>query len=543
MSKFATAVRARVRTTGKGTTHEGGAGFTRDPQSELYVTAVSTLLEPTFYESASDRENRIVELARKVALSDPEWVLRFVTWLRAEANMRSVSVLVACEAVKARLDEKVSETPAPDSGPGLNRQLIAAACLRADEPGEVLAYWTNRYGRNLPMPVKRGLADAARKVYTERSALRYDGGSGAVRLGDVVDLVHPTPKGPEQSALFGWLLDRRHGRRETPEADLALLPGVTARTELNALPVRERHAFARRVLAGEPDAEATWIKALAGQWEWGKSWLGQESEDGMFERVSDADQWRLFVEGGLGYMAMIRNLRNFDNAKISPDLVKHISGVIADREEVAKSRQFPFRFYSAYKATAGSHWAAPLAAGLDWSLPNVPALDGNSLILLDMSGSMFGWGGDRTKTTLAELAALFGVAVALRAEKADVIAYGTGSRPIKIDKGKSVMDHLSQFGSMGGTQTTETLRTNFKKDVHDRVILITDEQLHPDRFGSTFDSILPPEVPLYSWNLGGNRIAQAESGPNRFTFAGLTDQSWRLIPLLEGALAEEEWPF
>jgi len=60
--------------------------------------------------------------------------------------------------------------------------------------------------------------------------------------------------------------------------------------------------------------------------------------------------------------------------------------------------------------------------------------------------------------------------------------------------------------------------------------------------GSTIDSIVPSEVPIYSWNLGGYRMAHVEAGPGRYSFAGLTDQSWRMIPLLEGG-SEEGWPF
>jgi hypothetical protein len=41
-----------------------------------------------------------------------------------------------------------------------------------------------RYGRNVPMPVKRGVADAARRLYTERAALRYDGVSRQIRMAD-----------------------------------------------------------------------------------------------------------------------------------------------------------------------------------------------------------------------------------------------------------------------------------------------------------------------------------------------------------------------
>ena len=43
----------------------------------------------------------------QVTVEDPEWVLNFVEWLRSKANMRSVSILVAAEFVKARLDAKL----------------------------------------------------------------------------------------------------------------------------------------------------------------------------------------------------------------------------------------------------------------------------------------------------------------------------------------------------------------------------------------------------------------------------------------------------
>ena len=75
----------------------------------------------------------------------------------------------------------------------------------------------------------------------------------------------------------------------------------------------------------------------------------------------------------MGYMAMLRNLRNFDEARIDDDVRKHVKAVLTDAEEVKRSRQFPFRFYSAFKATGGNHWAQALRAGLQHSLANVPA--------------------------------------------------------------------------------------------------------------------------------------------------------------------------
>ena len=57
-----------------------------------------------------------------------------------------------------------------------HRQVVDSVLLRADEPGELLAYWTSAYGRNIPKPVKRGVADAVRRLYNEQSLLKYDTG-------------------------------------------------------------------------------------------------------------------------------------------------------------------------------------------------------------------------------------------------------------------------------------------------------------------------------------------------------------------------------
>lgn len=43
--------------------------------------------------------------------------------------------------------------------------MIASVLRRPDEPGELLAYWTATYGRAVPKPVKRGIADAVRRIY------------------------------------------------------------------------------------------------------------------------------------------------------------------------------------------------------------------------------------------------------------------------------------------------------------------------------------------------------------------------------------------
>jgi hypothetical protein len=258
------------------TTFESGTGFARDQKTELYLRATTSFAgEAKFYEKADDADNRAIMLAREVAVSDWAWFSKFIPWLRSEANIRTMSIMLAAEGVNARLAAKVRVGMEPNTPGKLllsHRQLISVALQRPDEPGELIAYWINSYGKKIPQPIKRGAADAFTRMVNQRQALRYDKAGKAVRLGDVIDLTHPTPKTPQQGDLFKYLLNSRHNRDDSQFP--ASLTEIAARKKLNAMDPQERHDFARKVIANDQMAVMLWHNALAGQWEWGKSWLG-----------------------------------------------------------------------------------------------------------------------------------------------------------------------------------------------------------------------------------------------------------------------------
>ncbi|HET6953774.1 MAG TPA: hypothetical protein VFI47_25590, partial [Acidimicrobiales bacterium] len=192
---------APIATTGERTrTHEGGEAFARDPESELFMLAVTNVVgEDTFYERADKRDARFVELVHAVTASTPAFIagadveagkVGFAQYLREAMLMRSAAVVMAAEYVAA--------------GGQRGRSVVARSLQRADEPAELLGYWLSRHGRNIPMPIKRGVADAARRLYTERAALRYDGLTRQIRMADVIELTHPSPRDDRQSALFRW---------------------------------------------------------------------------------------------------------------------------------------------------------------------------------------------------------------------------------------------------------------------------------------------------------------------------------------------------
>lgn len=252
-------------------THEGGSAYARDRKQELFFAVTTGFAGlDTFYETGEDRDKRVIAVGREIAVSDWTWYSKFLPWLRAEANIRTMSVILAAEGVHARLAAKQYGSGSRDTL--TNRQLIANVLQRPDEPGEMIAYWINHYGKRIPQPVKRGVADAVTRMLNQRQALRYDKTGDVVRLGDVLELTHPRPRDAVQGEVFAHLITARHNRDGyVPPKELT---EIRSRWDLNKLGEQERDAFAAKVKNGDPDAVAMWKKALAGQWEWGRSWLG-----------------------------------------------------------------------------------------------------------------------------------------------------------------------------------------------------------------------------------------------------------------------------
>ena len=519
-----------VRTTDQPTpTAEGGAGWSRDVKSELFLLSVTNMVgERTFYETGKERDSRFATLVRQATAEDPDWTARLIRWLRAEANMRSASVVAAGEYVKA-------------GGPH-GRAVVASALQRADEPAEMLAYWTATYGRAVPKPVKRGVADAAVRLYNENAALKYDGLSRGFRMGDVIDLTHPSPSAPWQADLFRWLLDCRHNR---PDPRLGeSLQKIRAHMRLEGLTAGDRRTF---ILTGEfPEyGHVSVADTLA---EAGMTW---ESLSGWLQGPMDAAAWTAVIPS-MGYMALLRNLRNFDQAGVSDSVAQTVAARLADPEQVAKSRQFPLRFLSAFKAAPSLRWAWALEQAMQHSLVNVPSLPGRTLVLVDLSGSMWSSLSDRSELQRWEAAALFGFALGLRAQAADVYVYGTGRRRVDLPKAASLLPTIKGLPNMGGTDTFGTLAASYTG--HDRTVILTDEQADTPGFSTAYGygyaNTADPETvlrgvrgPIYTFNLAGYKAAHLASGTDRITVGGLTDAGFRLIDLLERQRGTADWPF
>lgn len=500
-------------------TREGGAAYAREPESDLFVLAATNMVgEHTFYERADVRDARFVDLVHQVTALNPAFIagadlengqVGLVQYLRETMLMRSAALVMAAEYVAA-------------GGPN-GRSVVARALQRADEPAEMLGYWLATHGRNVPMPVKRGVADAVRRLYTERAALRYDGVARQMRMADVIELAHPSPRDERQSALFKYLLDRRH--HDDAVAGSTPLPVLAAAAELDAVPVDERRALLReRGSAALADAGFSWER-LSG-------WL----PGGL-----DAEAWAAVIPS-MGVMALVRNLRNFDEAGIADAAVDAVDAKITDAAEVAKARLFPYTVWAAYKHAPSDTWKRALGRTLDLTVANIPALDG-TLVVIDTSGSMQAPVSNRSKLARVEVAAVMAMATAKRAHDVDVVIYGQDNARMTPIAGASVLAGVDRVvrsvGSVGhATYGHTAIARWFDPRRHRRVIIFTDDQQHDS------GRVRLDHVPLiYTFNLAGYRPSALPAGERgRYTLGGFSDATFTAMQVLEGG-RNTNWPF
>lgn len=509
----------KTRKSGKRvTTAEGGTGWKRTAKGELFLAAVTSLNEDTFYESAEARQERVAKLVAKVA-KDGEWVLGLVGWLRRDAGLRAVPVMVAAEAVHYRLSKSMN---------GLNREIVRASIGRLDETSEFIAYWLERFGRKIPSAVKRGISDALNDLLNEGSYLKWSGRAsrGSVSLGDVINLVHAKPKNSHQSALYQAVLDRQYGAKE----DLTALPVMKARQDFLSMPVDKQI----KVLSGKK-ADSV-IKSAR---------LTHEVVAGSIGKIP-AEVWESLIPH-MGYTALRMNLRRISESGVSLDVIDEINKVLRDKEKVVRAKVMPIDFLRAYR-NAPLDFHAALQRGANGVLDNIPALKGRTLVLLDRSGSMGDYLSSKSQITRQDGANVFAAALALRCEDVDVVAFDTNSQKVHItskDLLKVVENDMPN--SRGGTYTARAFREHYNN--HDRVIVLTDEQTSMSSYwtgGESLDEALDAGLKkgaiVFTWNLAGYTAAHNQSKDRRWTFGGLTDKGFQMIPLLEKGVSQS-WPW
>ena len=507
MAKTNTRPKAVTRTV----THEGAPAYKADVFNELLLTGASTFFgEGTFYESADERSKRFIALVHEATKRDAGRTAKIISDLRTRYKIRTASIVAAVEYQRA--------------GGRNARAVIDSVLQRPDEPAEALAYFMANYGRSLPWALKRGVADAATRLYNERGVIKYGrNDNAAVSMADVIELTHPTPKADWQNALFRYILDEAHNhdgaqRLQGKGYGLKLLE---KNIFLMGLPAEDRRPVlddGYQVLA---EAGITW-EALSG-------WLGGPV---------DAKAWEAVIPE-MGVMALIRNLRNFDKAGISSLAQAIVEAKITSAEDVERSRIFPYRAYTAYREAPSDRWKYPLGTTVELAAGNIPSWD-RTLFLVDVSGSMTGVLSTRGTVQRLEVAAVMAAAAVKHSTDSDVVLFSTKNKALPPNPGESVLRHARRIASYNGDPTDRrgfgwssdplghgtlgytAIEEHFDPAKHDRIVIFTDDQMH--------DSPGPKATAckqIVFFNLAGY-APHSDWGKGRIHIGGFSDAAFSL---------------
>ena len=484
---------------GLGVSANGNVQAIKGPQHVLFETLVSTLYgKDSFYDSANEIVERMKAALAKVVeqhgLKGAEYAGRVALFAREHMYIRTMPIVMVVELAKIlqeRTQRLVAITKELDAlikldipgkinigevamlydgslkaGPTLKilsvqemidmrealnhmppaynlRALVKGVISRADELTDLYAYALTVFkeSKKVPMGLRRGAADAFNKFDAYQFG-KYNRSEG-LTLKNLLRIVHPEPAGSENSAIFKKIMDEA---LETP---------YTWETELSA--------------NGQKGAEQKSKKDL---------WTELITREG---------------SGSLGYMALLRNLRNMKEADISDATWKLVAEKISNPKAVAKSKQLPFGFINSYDVAKASNVPRVVLNALqeatELSLSNMPKLGDRVWIILDCSGSMNNFGGvygtQKNNNSPIKIGAIFGAALTKASKntfESKFTMFDDYAKHVELNSRDSIFtlyEKIMSRSAGGGTNLDSALAQKPSLGFEpDTVIIISDMQVN-----------------------------------------------------------------
>lgn len=457
------------------------AGGAAHPQTPEMALASQLLTSFVQDQFYRSAADQMTDLEALLAQVSPEFSAKAAIYARQEFGMRSITHVLAANLARQA------------GGQVWAKNFYKNIVRRPDDMLEIAALTKSKGAKMLPNAMKKGFA-AAFDRFDGYQLAKYRGEGNAFKLIDLVNLVHPTPTDRNADAL-------------------------------------------RQLVAGELRNTETWEAKLTA--------AGQQAADVSEKMQMKSEAWAdLLRTNKLGYLAMLRNLRNIGEQ--APELVPQVAARLTNAEQIRKALIFPFQFMTAADALrAGADFAGKrqleiaLTDALEISLANVPRFDGRTLVVLDDSGSMTARVGSKgfAARSCIELGAVFAAAL-FKANDADLMRFSDDASYIKANPRDSIQTIAGQI-----VKNAKAAGTNFHsifeqaKNGYSRIIILSDMQgwigigtgdgafrKYQRRNGST--------PFLYSFDLAGYGSLQFPED-KVFCLAGFSERVFDLMKLLE----------
>jgi 60 kDa SS-A/Ro ribonucleoprotein len=476
--------------------YEGAKAYKLSPEMELYSAVATAGLSDNFYEKSNERLTRIQQLISK---NNAEFTAKLAIYARSEMYMRSIPLVLAVELAKN------------NTGDGLVSKTVSNVVKRADEITELLAYYQLANQRNevkklnkLSKQIQKGLSYAFNQ-FDEYQFAKYNRDT-EIKLRDALFIVHPKAKDEAQQALFNKI------------AKNELTVPYTWETELSAL--------------GQIKFE------------------NQKAKNEAFKL-----KWEELIDSGkLGYMALMRNLRNILEANVSLKHIKKVCDNLTNETAVANSKQLPFRFLAAYREikTLSSEYVTMVLNALEdavkVSVKNLKGFDESKSILIacDVSGSMQQPVSAKSKVLLFDIGLMLGMLMQSKCQRVITGMFGDKWKTINMSN-RNVLANVDEYykreGEVGySTNGYLVIDDLIKRGVLvDKIMMFTDCQLWNSKNG--FSSVekswktykkIAPNAKLYLFDLAGYGNTPLKMQNNDvFLIAGWSDKVFDVLYAIE----------
>jgi len=423
---------ARVK--GETTTNlAGGTAYKMSATKRLIERTVGAFWsEDLFYAKGGKIATDIVNDIREVAKTDPKFPLQLAAWARNDLYLRTTPQVILVESANIEACKPFV------------REYTPKIVKRADELSEVIAYQLSAHGKPIPNSLKKGLADAFAK-FDEYQLNKYDSDKNAVSLSDVLHLIYRKDGYPVSKAMWNYLVNG--------EVDAEALPKTAALKAM--LQSKEFNDEAKALIAKS-----------------GATWETVTSHFGSTKEV-----WESVIPN-MGYMALLRNLRNFEQKGVA---LQPVLRRISDPDQVKRSKQLPYRFYSAYKNVTNSDIKQAISRAFEASVSNV-TLDGRTGVIVDLSGSMTGSNpSNKSDITYREIASVMGAIAVKKADRSVVVGFADHAQTIDLNSDDTMMTNLAKISRTNVGGATYAHKGFAELAMHgefDRIILISDMQCY-----------------------------------------------------------------
>lgn len=229
---------------------------------------------------------------------------------------------------------------------------------------------------------------------------------------------------------------------------------------------------------------------------------------------------RLMAEGKLGALAFLRNLRNMVQAGIDESEIRAYS------KKVSVDKVLPFRYIAA--ARIMPQFEDMLEDMMFRSLAVAPKIPGKTVLLVDVSGSMFGTKVS-AKSDLDRFDAAAALAILAREICEEVEIYSFSNNVVRVAprRGFALRDQISRSQPHGGTYAGAAIKSINAGTKYDRLIMFTDEQ--------TYDHVDNPRGKGYILN-----VAAYQNGINSGAWETITGFSEAVLEYIRLSELEDK---